>query len=277
MSKTIYILLRISIAMIALTWITTVIFSGMGYNPTHIDWNFENTAQIGDSFGVLSMIMAGIAAYYAYATYQAAKDETRVIARRAAEPSFLNLLQTRFVMMENITQGGGGIVAQGARSNIVRGQLAINWAAQSLWHGLEEREGYSDRRSYYEDFVSDSVAGLTNYHRYVYHIIAYADRQFSNTAADQPMKKDDPSYGYVQLLRAQFSDEEMQLMAFNSLYGGGYPKLKNYVERYALFNNMPDADIITFDLPGLFAHSAFGLLATDRPAVVRAWSPNIEK
>lgn len=259
------------IALIVTIWIAVIFFSAMGYNPTHIKWDFENTAQIGDSFGVLSMIMAAFAAYYAYATYQSAKAETRIVARRAAEPSFLNLLQTRFVMMENITRGGGQIVALGARSNIERGQVAMNWAAGELWHRLLEYQSYQDRKRVYDDFISESIGGLTNYHRYVYHIIAFAERQFSEIAPNAPMEKADPSYNYIQLLRAQFSDEEMQLMAFNGLYGAGNPKLKHYIERYALFNNMPEVDIVHFDLPDVFLPSAFGLLVSDRPGVVREW------
>jgi hypothetical protein len=259
------------IALAALAWTLFVVTSGTGVKFTNINWDFSNTAALGDSFGVLSSGMAGIAAYFAFRTYKAASDEARLAERRAAEPSFLNLLRTRFVMIENITRQSGQVIADGARSNVLRGQLALNWAASELWHRLAKVDDYNARKRIYDEFIAESIGGLTNYHRFTYHIIAFAQRQFSELEESEAMSKDDPSYGYIQLLRAQISDEELQLIAFNSLYGRGYPKLKLLIERFALFNNMPDVDIETFCLPDEFKLTAFGLLKEDRPVSVTDW------
>jgi len=261
----------IVVGIFALAWVITVTLTGMDVNVFGVEWDFQRTALLGDSFGVLSSGMAGLAAYFAFATYKSAKDEAKVIARRAAEPSFLNLLERRFQMMENVMRVTPGPIAFGARMNVARGQVAIDWAAESLWHLLSSETDLSRLAEVYTEFVAESIGGLTNYHRYVFHIIAYAERQFAEVQPDAPMNKLDPAYSYIQLLRSQFSDSEMLLMAFNAIYGAGYPKLKGYIERYALFNNMPDADIITFDLPDKFNHDAFGLLLDDRPRVVREW------
>jgi hypothetical protein len=174
-------------------------------------------------------------------------------------------------LMENVMRVSSGITALGARRNVERGQIAIDSAANDLWNLLLGTPDHDRRVEFYQDFVSESVGGLTNYHRFVYHIIAYTERQFSEIPKTSPMTKDDPSYSYIQLLRAQLSDSEMQLMAFNALYGAGNPKLKLYIERYALFNNMPEVDIIEFELPRVFNHAAFGLLPSDRPEVVNNW------
>lgn len=261
----------ILVAVLALAWIATVILTGTGVNIFGVEWDFQRTALLGDSFGVLSSGMAALAAYFAFATYRSAKEEAKVIARRAAEPSFLNLLERRFALMENVIRNYSGITARGARMNVERGQIAIDSAASDLWHLLSGTPNRLRRVVLYNDFISESVGGLTNYHRFVYHIIAYAERQFSEIPKTSPMTKDDPSYSYVQLLRAQLSDSEMQLMAFNALYGAGNPKLRLYIERYALLNNMADVDIIEFGLPDEFDHHAFGLLIDDRPEVVNNW------
>jgi hypothetical protein len=261
----------IIVGIFVLAWVITVTLSGMDVNVFGVEWDFQRTALLGDSFGVLSSGMAGLAAYFAFATYKSAKDEAKIIARRAAEPSFLNLLERRFQMMENVMRLTSGLNASGARMNVQRGQIAIDWAAENLWHLLSSETSLDRRTTIYNDFVAESVGGLTNYHRYVYHIIAYAERQFAQVPSGAPMSKLDAAYSYIQLLRAQFSDSEMLLMAFNALYGAGNPKLKSYIERYALFNNMPDADIITFGLPDEFDDAAFGLLLEDRPMIVREW------
>ncbi len=158
--------------------------------------------------------------------------------------------------------------------NLFRGQVAINNVAGYLWHLLTDADSFEARKDIYGDVVSDYVGGLTNYHRFVFHIISFAQRQFSEVPDNQPMKKDDPAYSYVQLLRAQLSNEEMILMAANALYGAGNPKLKHFIERYALLNNMEETDIISLSLPSYFELSAFGLLDDDRPELVRNWSSN---
>lgn len=260
------------VAACAVAWIVTVVLSGVGVNIFGVKWNFATTALLGDSFGVLSSGMAALAAYFAFVTYKSAKDEAEVLARRAAEPSFLNLLERRFTMMENVIRGPSGPPALGSLINVVRGQIAIDWAAGELWHALSAVHGRDRRSTIYNDYVEESIGGLTSYHRYVYHVIAYAERQFAEVSTSEPMTKDDPSYGYVRLLRAQLSDSEMQLMAFNAIYGAGNPKLRRLIERYALFNNMPEVDIVEFRLPDELDHSAFGLLLDDQPKVVREWS-----
>lgn len=103
----------------------------------------------------------------------------------------------------------------------------------------------------------------------MFHIIAFAERQFSELPPDQPMTKFDPAYGYVKLLRAQFSDQEMQLMALNAAFGAGFPKLKHFIERYALLNNAAQVDILELGLDLIFEKSAFGLWESDRPKFLR--------
>lgn len=255
----------------ALAWTAFVVVSGTGFEATNTKWDFTNTGALGDSFGVLSSGMAGIAAYFAFRTYKAASDEARLAARRAAEPSYLNLLERRFDMMGHITRVLPARALSMGIGNAEKGQEALDWAADTLWPRLSDTIDDEKSVAIYGDFVSESIKGLTNYHRFVYHIISFAERQFSEIPLDMPMSKTDPSYSYIQLLRAQLSDSEMQLMAFNAAFGAGNPKLKRYIERYALFNNMADVDITELRLPSLFEPTAFGLILEDRPAVVVDW------
>lgn len=255
----------------AIIWTTFVVVSGTGFELTNTHWDFTNTGALGDSFGVLSSGMAGIAAYFAFRTYKAASDEARLATKRAAEPSYLNLLERRFDMMEHITRVLPTRARSMGPSNAEKGQEALDWAADTLWPRLSSANDKKECVTVYGDFVAEAIKGLTNYHRFVYHILSFAERQFSEIPPDMPMLKTDPSYSYIQLLRAQLSDSEMQLIAFNAAYGAGDPKLKRYIERYALFNNMLDVDIVELGLPLLFEPTAFGLVLEDRPAVVVNW------
>lgn len=247
-----------------LGWSLIVIASAKGVNFTDTPWNFTNTAQLGDSFGIFSSLMASIAAYYAFATYQSAKEEAKIAGRRAAEPSYLNLLERRFDVLDRID----AIRFMWSGNNYDRvetkGQSAIDFIASELIKEISKHDEPEEKGMAYWDFINAKVRGLTNYHRFVFHIIDFAQRQFSEVAHTDAMIKTDPAYEYIKILRAQFSDSEMKLLAMNALYGNGFPKMKMFIERYALLNNMPMEDILELGIENEFETTAFGILAEDR-------------
>lgn len=256
---------------IAILWTIFVIVSGTGWKLTAIPWDFTNTGALGDSFGVLSSGMAGVAAYFAFKTYKTASDEARLAERRAAEPSFLNLIERRFDMLDRVRFTKRVATAKQMTSVDRTGQSALDEKSLELWNAAARDCSTGAMATAYGE-LSSSVFGLTSFHRFTYHIIDYADRQFSSKKPGDEMDKQDAAYTYVRLLRAQMSDSELELIAMNCLYGSGKPKLKYFVERYALLNNLPDAEIAHYELPEYFADSAFGLEEKDRPDVVRNWS-----
>jgi len=245
-------------------WAALVVASAAGFNPSGIKWNFQNTGQLSDSFGIVSTAMAGIAAYFAYRAYKSAVQEAQKAEQRAAEPSFLNLLERRFDVLDRVycrypTNRGSFIF-----DNEASGQAALDIIANNLYDFIGKCSDHDECVETYVNFLNERVTGIQAYHRFSYHIIAFAERQFSDRAPDEAMAKSDPSYGYVRLLRAQLSDSELQLMALNALYGEGNPKLKHYIERYALLHNMADIDAITLVPSGSFAPTAWGIDEADR-------------
>ena len=243
-------------------WAWIVWRSGRGWNPSGTPWNFENTAQLGDSFGVLSSIMAAIAAYFAFRTYQSARDDIARLEQRAAEPSYLNLLERRFDVLDRIRLSKMNIGGPKTTMMEWHGQAALDRITADLRREIKASE--TKRLGSIFESHTKGVYGLPNFYRFTYHIVAFADRQFSRSAPPALMTKDDPAYQNVRLLRAQMSDAELVLVALNCAFGAGHDKFKPLVERYALLHNMNRADIELFELVELFAPEAFGLELKDR-------------
>lgn len=247
-------------------WAAVVMASGWGYNPTGIRWDFTETGQLGDSFGVLSSVMAAIAAYYAFRTYRSAREDVERLEQQAAEPSFLNLLERRYDVLDRVRTSEMRI-SSGRPENVERsGQKAIDRLANSL-RRLVERDGALIVSNKYID-IEDAAYGLPNLYRFTYHIITFAQRQFSLLSPSEKMTKDDPAYQYVRLLRAQMSNEELLLLALNCAFGRGKEKFKPLVERYALLHNMSPNDVAAFRLNDVFETEAFGLGPSDRTEVL---------
>lgn len=242
-----------------IVWIVVVTLTGVGVNVLGIDWDFSVTGALGDSFGVLSSGMAGIAAYFAYGTYKAAQDEGRIAERRAFEASFLNLVERRFDVLDRVrvtskTDTGGFV-----RTRDFVGQEALDKACQSLNEAVRLSMTFHD--AYY--YAVSDIRGLSSYFRFTYHIIALIDRNLPQNGEGH-VEKDSQAYQLIRLLRAQMTDSELLLLAMNCAVGSGYGKLMPLVEKYAILHNIPEGDKKLFRLDEFFAASAFGLSKTDR-------------
>lgn len=249
-------------ASFVIVWTAIVMASGLDYNLTGANWDFERTGQLGDSFGVLSSLMAAIAAYFAFRTYQSARADIARLETRAAEPSYLNLLERRFDVLDRVRLSRIRFVGKGPEGFERNGQEALDYVANILRKHDKTKGNLS---SLYSRNIS-SVYGLSNLYRFTYHIVSYANRQFSKIPACEPMNKDDPAYQQVRLLRAQMSDSELVLVALNCAFGPGHEKFKPLVERFALLHNMNPSDRTLFGLDDLFEPTAFGITAQDRVA-----------
>lgn len=232
-------------------WVVVVTLSGMGVNATEVDWNFETTGHLGDSFGVIGAAMASVAAYFAYKTYQETKEENDTLKKerdqeiiRKAEPSFLNLLERRYDALSQVAYSKD------------RGTDAISTLCFYLRRDvIDYAEPPLDA---YKSYIQDT-RNLPHLFRYTYHIIRYAERHFDmGKAQGRAIKKTDIAYEYVRLLRSQLSNDELLIIALNSLTKDG-AGAKPFVERYALLHNMDDSDVAAFKLKQSFAKEAFGL------------------
>jgi len=230
-------------------WAAIIGLSAVGWNPLGQDWNFENTGQLGDSFGVLGATMAGLAAYFAFKSYQHAKKGTddliarqdsrdRADRRKAAEDTFFKLLDQR----ANIV-GGTSI---GRRDELSQGHEAFERMARTFKSNLAGLN--QDRaREVYKSKYDYRRGELGHYYRLTYHIVLFADQSFCFEDA----------YRYVRILRALLSNNELILIALTCALGEGQAKFKFLVEKYALLHNLHSDDADKLNLRDWFAPSAF--------------------
>jgi hypothetical protein len=235
---------------VALTFVVyalAILASGMGINPTGIEWKFNNSGQFGDSFGPLSSIFACIAAISAFLAYSEQRNElTRVklaydeekgrAEKRDFENTFFHLLEMKKSALNAVTVGSVDAGATGAN--------AVDAIMNGVRDSQDDPEMLSDtyKTSYY---IYRNV--LSSYLRTCYHVVKYIDQ--SNLA-----EKD----VYARIFRASLSNSEIVLIGVNAAVGGGREKFKPLIEKYALLHNISASDASFYGLIDAFKINAFG-------------------
>lgn len=233
-------------------WLFIVLISGSGTNVTGVEWNFERTGQLGDSFGFLSALMATLAAMFAFQTLEKERSKTERIEereakqdeaekRRESEATFFKLLEFRANIISdiavrlgsnNIREGTNGLeyIYEQAKSEIMR---ALEWN--------------HDPQKAYEAVFEKHKNDLGHYFRFSCHIIKFLVTKFD------PARQ----YEYAQIVRAQLSNSEQALIAINCIYGEGKEKFKPLVEDLCLLHNLSSEDISQLRLKGKISDAAF--------------------
>jgi Putative phage abortive infection protein len=252
-------------------WWVFVGLSGLGFGWR---WNFEATGQLGDSFGILSALMASMAAIFTYQTLvdtrhqaslaeaeaevqrksaetaraeaaadreaaelrNAARDKAQ--ARRDSERTYFGLLDLRYRVLADLKTGKGESEQVGTDA----AASLVNRVGPSFYSNTETFT-YADG---YKQMFSSYSNDLGHYFRFTYHIVKFARDNFGSDA-----------YDYIRLLRAQLSSAEITLIALNCAHGEGREKFLRWVERYSLLHNIDPADRRRFELDLHFRPRAF--------------------
>lgn len=253
-------------ASIILLWITVVAASGAGINLFPYHWNFQNTAEFGDSFGSLSGIMASIAALAAVATYgitreeiQASRSRVEVEHRRQQalderlrqrdEAEDRRLLKAEFERtFFQLVQTFNGIVAS---TDIVSQNKQHPQVGRDAFKAmLSNFTRYSQTLSHERAFrrIFDLYSNdLSHYFRFLYHVILFVDHV-----------ENIDRYFYVRILRAGLSEAEIALIAMNCMFGEGREKFKPLVEKYAILHNISPQWQDALRMESHFQKNAFG-------------------
>lgn len=243
----------IAIGCITLVWTAVVLASGAKINLTGVEWDFSRTALLGDSFGVVGSIMATMAAVFTFIALDDQRNEVRRLRRREddrdksdrereAEATFFRLLELRNSIVANITHYTGSPSGR-IESN---GQQAILKYSKIIQPSSTDSVEQSKERCNKKWYLVEGEMG--HYLRLTYHIIKFVSERFDNE-----FKR----YEYVRLLRAQLSNAELKIIAVNSAYGEGAPKMKDYVNKYAILHSLPNEAIDGMKLRNEFSSSAF--------------------
>lgn len=245
--------LPVAVGVFVLLWTCFVLWQ----STLQTGYGFEQTGQFGDSFGVVSAAMAGLAAFLAYRAFIHGRDQAAQSARsqelRDDELTFFRMMTTRREIVQSFDFSGkhglsaATTLAADLRKTARDHVTAENWDA---WlPGL------------YKSEVADGEGKehLWHYFRYTYHILRFVQERF---------KDPDVAYEYARMLRAELSDAEQLLIALNGLYFAGdqEKKLKPLIETFALLHNIRDGSKVAFgmDQPGAYSEGAFKRIA--RPA-----------
>lgn len=231
-------------------WVIFVMISGLGVRLFGLRWDFQTVAELGESFGVLGAIMAGIAVYFTWEALTDERAETTRLRKREADRDDADRLRdlarearideerlrdkelTFFRMLELRRE-----ILNDAQVDGHRGIRAF----QSLYYGYQKIMKDMDRTDSsesikfgqkYAEYQQKFSYFLDHYFRFSYHILRFVNESFSYERA----------YQYVRILRAQLSSAEQFNIALNAIYGAGKDKMLPLINKYGLIHNMPDGD-----------------------------------
>lgn len=248
-------------------WAAIVVFSGAGWNPLGIPWSFANSGAFGDSFGPLSAIMAGLAAFAAFEALSEQRLELRRLRdREKSEDLRREKLSRQQRQADRVKQRSERrMLFEGTFFNLLGYFRDI---AKETDIGIgEHRKTSTDAfqrmctnlvNSYSRSGKDLGVAwgstiqlhknDLNHYFRTLYHLISYAEDE-----------KEVDSYFYVRLVRALLSEAELVLLFANCAVGEGKEKFRPLVIKYALLHNVSQDSRIKWEMDKYFTDGAFGV------------------
>ncbi|HEX8624750.1 MAG TPA: putative phage abortive infection protein [Allosphingosinicella sp.] len=262
------------IALVAVAWFAFVVaqgfLAGSGHTVSWLRFDYVLSGQFGDSFGSLSAIFAALAAIGAWRAVQLQQqdlskrdkeyEEQAALTRQTSfETTFFNLLQLLSQIVESTDIKPGTMSRLRAQMSgrelseldVHRGKDAFKRLAEifldRLSRGMEDKNTSPAHiwHVHYQEYKDD----LGHYFRVLYHIVIFARSSCPTTAKS-----------YTNIVRAQLSNSELILLAFNCAYGFGREKFKSLVEEFEFFDNadFSDDQIAEHLLRQEFAPVAFG-------------------
>ena len=222
------------------------------------EFSFAKTGVFGDSFGAFSALMAGLAATFSYSAYLTTLRENKRLRdreeardnsefRRDIELTFFRLCELRIQILASIRHPNWDRSRNEFRGIDAVEQI-VNTMIMVIYRADPNQEATKSRAELFADSYYLYKNDISHYLRITYHIIKFIDENIS-------LK--DEAYKYIRLLRAQLSHSEQILISLVCLYGQNQERLRNFVEKYAILNNIDDQDRQNLELEQFFAHGAF--------------------
>ena len=159
----------------------------------------------------------------------------RDFEQQKLENKFFQLLKTHSQILNEITK----YQATGGTNLLLRGTHVFELLYRDLVERYKTRTAESKTKCpikliklAYKPFFQTYQLEIGHYFRHLYHIIKFIDQ--GNL---------DDKQSYVNLVQAQLSGHESLLIFYNCLSKYGSKRFKPLIEKYALFENMPDRTI----------------------------------
>jgi hypothetical protein len=176
------------------------------------------------------------------------KDTNAALAAQRFDQAFFGILSTYNQILSDIDLDRG--------TNVTKGRdcfTAFSKRLRNSFNSLDLSVGPIDPENVkqaYDKFWNENQSNLGHYFRFLYNAFRFID---------QSSNKEDY---HGRLLRSQLSDQELLLLFYNCLSRQG-EKFLIYAERFALFDNLPHAELFRESDALLVSDSAWG---TNKPS-----------
>lgn len=185
------------------------------------------------------------------------KEQNETLKLQKFENTFFNLLSLHHQIVDGIdeieaketSRGGRDLLRE--RSSfaahvdrnenktvehvIIRGRDVFKNSYQYLMNRIE-RKPETNFLDNYMVVYSSVQTDFGHYFRNLYRIIKFIDESHFITDMTENFKT---QYKYTSMVRAQLSDYELLWLFYNCLSSNGKEKFKPYIEKFALFKNLP--------------------------------------
>lgn len=152
--------------------------------------------------------------------------QTQILVKQNFESNFFQLLRLLQELVQNLD-------LQDREGRITRGRDCFVVFAKRMRFDVEKRIGnanpsFESVLAVYESFHASTLTELGHYYKVLYNIVKFID------SSDIPDKR-----FYTNILRAQLSYQELELLCFNGLSTHGKDKFKPLIEKYGLLKGAP--------------------------------------
>lgn len=219
----------------------------------------EEFAESSGDFGVFGDYIGGtvgtvvgiISIFLLYETYTSqvkfARKQDAAAKFQQFETTFFNLLEQQQMLREQL----GGVIGDNnfqGLSYLKRLREDLSDALSCLNYRMDEIT--IDNKvllknvvnQLYLDFFLPNVSHLGHYFRHIYHILKYVDDTHISEGK-----------GYVDILQAQLSNDELYLLAINGISNYGRRKMLPLMDKYSLLENLnANDDMLIVKLLSIF-------------------------
>lgn len=204
------------------------------------------------------------------------KEQNETLKLQKFENTFFNLLSLHHQIVDGIdeieakeTSKGGrdllkersSFVAHVNRNEnktvehvIIKGRDVFKNSYQYLMNRIE-RKSETDFLDNYMVVYSSVQTDFGHYFRNLYRIIKFIDE---TKFMEDETKNFQNQYKYTSMVRAQLSDYELLWLFYNCLSSNGKEKFKPYIEKFALFKNLPKEKVHNQELITEYDRNAYG-------------------
>lgn len=205
------------------------------------------------------------------------KEQNETLKLQKFENTFFNLLSLHHQIVDGIdeieaketSRGGRDLLKErssfAAHVNrnesktvehvIIRGRDVFKNSYQYLMNKIE-RKPESNFLDNYMIVYSSVQTDFGHYFRNLYRIIKFIDE---TRFIEEETKNLKTQYKYTSMVRAQLSDYELLWLFYNCLSTNGKEKFKPYIEKFALFKNLPKEKVHNQELIAEYGGNAYGM------------------